>query len=60
MGNEGHSREAFDKNEEKIDDARELARENAFGGRAEPGDIMSAKFSYMAGKQASGVIIQLW
>ena len=52
---EGYSREAFEENERKIDDARELARLKPFGARptginADPGDIMDARFQYLGAK----------
>lgn len=48
---EGYSREAFDQNEQKIDDARLLADMKPFGLRADPADIMIARMEYLSGKQ---------
>lgn len=48
---EGYSREAFDANEKKIDEVRKKASLKPFGGKADPSDIMSAKFDYLAGRQ---------
>lgn len=56
---EGYSREAFDKNEEKIDKARDLAKEKTFGFRADPADVMGAKWDYIAGKQERERLIGL-
>lgn len=59
MGTEGYSREAFEKNEKKINETRDLAREKPFGFRADPGDVMSAKWNYMAGKQERERLLDL-
>lgn len=56
---EGYSRESFDNNEKKIDEARDKAKLKPFGGRADPSDIMGAKWDYMAGKQERERLLNL-
>ncbi len=59
MSPEGYSRKAFEENEKQIDATRKLAKLSPFGGRPanmagkeiDPGEIVSAKFNYVAGKQ---------
>lgn len=57
MGIEKYSRKAFDKNEESIDKARELARKNPFDFQTngidstDPAEIIGAKMQYLSGKQ---------
>ena len=55
----GYSLEKFKENEKKIDAARPLADQKPFAGRADPSDIMGAKFDVIAGRQERARLLDL-